>query len=178
MTRARTLAAAAVLALGAPAFAADPSPAAAELARIIMPKQTWSDGVQQIASGLQGQMQSHPGATLHYPPDFGAKLRAEVENALPYEALLSIHAQQLAAGFSEPELKDLVAFYKSPTGQKALKTMPAVSEKVAQETQQRVEKQLPGIMTRMSELVKAPADAKAKPAKPAEAAKPAPPAAK
>jgi hypothetical protein len=96
----------------------------------------------------------HPGAKLEFPADFAKQVRAELDAALPYEALLDLHAKELSAGYTEQELKDLIAFYKSPTGQKSLQTMPAVSEKVAIQTQQRVESKMPAIMEKLSAKVK------------------------
>lgn len=170
MSLTRRLAVAAVIsALAAPALAAAPTPAAkpapkpapvemkpsaGELARVLMPKKTWDQGLAALAKDVQGRMQMHPGAKLEYPADFGKQVRAELDAALPYEALLELHAKELSAGYSEAELKDLLAFYKSPTGQKSLQVMPAVSEKVAVQTQQRVESKMPAIMEKLAGKVK------------------------
>jgi hypothetical protein len=171
MSLTRRLALAAVIsAFAVPAFAAAPTPAAKpapkpapvemkpsapELARVLMPKKTWDTGLAVLAKSVQGQMQTHPGAKLDYPADFGKKVRAELDAALPYDALLELHAKELSAGYTEPELKDLLAFYKTPTGQKSLQVMPAVSEKVAVQTQQRVESKMPAIMEKLAATVKA-----------------------
>lgn len=170
----RRLAVAAVLVtLASPALAAPPAPAAkpkaaatevkpsaGELARVLMPKKTWDEGLGALAKSVQGRMQSHPGAKLEYPADFGKQVRAELDAALPYEALLQLHAKELSAAYSEQELKDLLAFYRTPTGQKSLQAMPAVSEKVAIQTQQRVEGKMPAIMEKLASKVKKPKPAK------------------
>lgn len=168
--------AAALLTLSAPALAADPAPAAKpaeskpaavalkpganELARVLMPKKTWDEGLAALAKNVQAQMTTHPGAKLDYPADFGKQVRAELDAALPYEALLDLHAKELSASYTEPELKDLLAFYNTPTGQKSLQAMPVISEKVAIQTQQRVESKMPAIMQKLSSKVKGPAGAK------------------
>lgn len=131
-------------------------PSATELARVLMPKKTWDDGLAALAKSVQGQMTMHPGAKLDYPADFGKKVRAELDAALPYDALLDLHAKELSAGYTEQELKDLLAFYKTPTGQKSLQVMPAVSEKVSIQTQQRVESKMPAIMEKLAGSVKGP----------------------
>ena len=146
-------------AVAQPAAEAKARPAAEELARVVMPKSTWETGMNGLAMSVQARMDSHPGSKLQYPPDFAKKVRAEVDAALPYDALVGIHAKQLGASFNDEELKDLVAFYRSPIGQKALQVMPDVTEKVALETQQRIEAKMPQIMDRLVLLVKAPADA-------------------
>jgi uncharacterized protein len=170
MSLTRRLALAAIISsLAAPALAAAPAPAAkpapqpaavemkpsaAELARVLMPKKTWDEGLSALAKDVQGKMQMHPGAKLEYPADFGKQVRAELDAALPYDALLELHAKELSAGYTEQELKDLLAFYKTPTGQKSLQVMPAVSEKVAIQTQQRVESKMPAIMEKLAGKVK------------------------
>ena len=142
------------------AIAVEPKGTAAEIARLLVPKETWSVGIAQLAQNVQGRFQSHPGAQLQYPSDFPAKVRGELEAALPYGDLVGMHAQALSATYTEPELKDLLAFYRSPLGQKWLKVTPGISEKVAGDTQQRMEKQIPAVMERLGKLAKAGAPAK------------------
>jgi uncharacterized protein len=138
-------------------------PSAGELARVLMPKKTWEAGLGALSKNVQAQMQMHPGAKLEYPKDFDKQVRSELEAALPYDALLDLHAKELSAGYTEPELKDLLAFYKTPTGQKSLEVMPTVSQKIAMQTQQRVQSKMPEIMERLAGKVKAPAGAKTSP---------------
>jgi len=166
------------LTLAAPARAADPktapeqkpaaatsavNPTAEELARLLMPKSTWDAGMKALASSVEARLQSHPGHNLQVPADFPAKVRSELDGALPYDALLGMHAKQLGAAYSDAELKDLLAFYRTPTGKKSLEVMPAVTEKIAAETQQRVESKMPQIMERLSSMVKAPAGSQGMP---------------
>ena len=188
MLRARSLTVAALLAVltALPARAADPKPAgsmpaghpptgqasaaaekplppasktATDLARILATKESWSQGVEGLSKMLQSQFSGHPGSSLSLPPGFDKKVRAEVEAVLPYEALVDIHARQLGAAYTEPELNELLAHYRSPVGQKWLKSMPGVSEKIAMETQKQVDPKLGEVMKRLAKDVKAPADA-------------------
>ncbi|ACG71316.1 conserved hypothetical protein [Anaeromyxobacter sp. K] len=162
----------------APAPAAKPSPAAMDLARTLATQETWKRGMDGLTQSLVGQFRGHPGSELSMPKDFQAKARTEVEALLPYEDLVNIHARQLSAAYTEQELKDLVAFYKSPLGQKALKAMPEVQEKVAMETQQRIEPKLPQVMQKLAKDVKPPAGGAKVPASPHGGAAPAKPAPK
>jgi len=164
----------------APAAAA-PAPikaGAADLARLLVPKESWSRSMGMLAQDTQQRMQGHPGTQLTFPADFPAKVRTEVEGALPYEELITIHAQELSGAFTEPELADQLAFYRTPTGQKFLKVMPEVSSKVEQATRQRMQQRMPEVMTRLSSGLKHPAPAPAAKAPAAPAGKaPATPAA-
>src|SRR6266568_7318708 len=137
------------------AVAAEPKGTAADIARILVSKEVWANGITQLAQNVQGRFQSHPGSQLQYPADFPARVHGEVEAMLPYGDLIGLHAQALSASYTEPELKDLLAFFRSPIGQKWLKVSPAISEKVARETQERVEKQMPAAMERLGKLAKA-----------------------
>lgn len=164
----------------APAAAEKPLPPASkagtELARVLATKESWNQGVDGLSKMVQSQFSGHPGSSLSLPPGFDKKVRAEVEAVLPYEALVDIHARQLSAAYTEPELNELLAHYRSPVGQKWLKTMPEVSQKIAMETQRQVDPKLGEVMKRLAKDVKPPAgsDAKAPAAKAAPAQKAAP----
>jgi hypothetical protein len=125
---------------------------AADVARLTVPRETWAQGVQTIAQDAQGRLQSHPGKKLQYPPEFEKKVRAEVEAVLPYDELIGMHAKELSARFTEAELEGLLAFYRTPAGQKYLKVMPAVSESVSKQTEQRFQQKMPEVMQRLAKL--------------------------
>jgi hypothetical protein len=100
-----------------------------------------------------------------------------VEGAVPYDTLLGIQAKELSGSFSEAEIKDLLAFYRTPTGQKAIEALPAMQQRVATETQKHMATRGPEMMDRLTKLAKMPEGAKAPkhpagsapaPAKPAE----------
>lgn len=193
MLRATSLSAAALAAalLALPARAADPKPAAApaaaaapapkvasDLARVLATKEAWSQGVEGLSRMVQGQFAGHPGSSLTLPPGFDKKVRSEVEAILPYDKLVDIHAKQLAATYSEPEMNELLAHYRSPLGQKWLKEMPAVSQKIAAETQKQVDPKLGELMNKLAKDVKPPAEKAGAKAPAKKAAAPAKPAAK
>ena len=177
MTRSLVAAAALSVLFQLPALAADPpaqAPApvsvkaqAAELARLMVPKEEWSRAMELMAKDVQGQMQSHPGSKLAFPADFGTKVRTEVTATLPYEELVGMHARELSVAYSDKELAELTAFYKSPAGQKYLKVAPQEAEKVAQQTQQRFAKKMPSVMQKLTAGLQRPdpKKAEAKPAK-------------
>lgn len=175
-----------------PAHAADPKPAAkpeaaaekapppasktaTELARLLATKESWTQGVDGLTKMVMSQFSGHPGSSLQLPAGFEKKVHGEVEAILPYETLVDMHARQLGAAYSEPELNDLLTHYRSPVGQKWLKTMPAVAQKVALDTQKLVDPKLGELMNRLAKEVKpaagAKSDAKASPHKAATPAK-------
>lgn len=159
----RTLAALlAACLLPAAAWAGEPSGPSGELAALLVPKTTWTAFVDALARELQASLESpHPGAKVEYPADFSARVRKEVEGALPYETLLGFQAKELAASFTEQELRELLAFHRSPTGRKALESLPAMQQRVAAQTQQLMATKGPAIMERLTKLAKIPESAKA-----------------
>ena len=148
-----------LLSIAVPGSAAETKGSASEVARLLVPREAWAQGVQQLAQDAQSKLQSHPGSKLQYPPDFAGKVRSEVEAVLPYDELVGMHAKELGARYSEQELKELLAFYRTPTGQKFLKVMPAATESVSRQTQQRFEQKMPEVMKKLAQLAKADSNA-------------------
>jgi hypothetical protein len=133
-------------------LAAEPSGEAGEVARALVPREAWGQVIDSLARSVQAQMQSHPGSNLRYPPDFPAKVKAELEAALPYDAVIAMNAKELSATYTEQELKELLAFWRTPVGQKYLKVTPTVTGKVAAEAQHRVDQKMPEVMKRLGKL--------------------------
>jgi hypothetical protein len=139
----------------AEAKAAPARPAATELARTLIPRKTWAQGLDQLGRVVQTRLTMHPGSSaIEYPKDMPAKVKTELEAVLPYDDLVGMHARELSAAYTDGELADLIAFYRSPTGQKSLTKMSEVQGRVGVEMQQRVESKMPDIMQRLSKLGK------------------------
>jgi hypothetical protein len=153
----RLFAAAAILLVHATASAAET--AASEVAHLLVPREAWSQGLDGLGQQVQTNLTAHPGAKLEYPADFPKTVRTELEKAFPYEEMVGVHAKELGAAFSEPELKDLAAFFRSPSGAKFLRASGSVQDKVGAATQQKIQGKMPDLMSRLSKLAKAPAGA-------------------
>lgn len=129
----RSILIAAFLAAGVPAPSATaqtaPSPdamtAATELFTLLSP-----DMLDQITVGLsqsfwpliQGQLAGRVDATAQ------AQLKVEFER-IQRDSLVDVMKEAptiYARHFTAPELRELIAFYKTPLGQKTLKTMPQI----------------------------------------------------
>ncbi len=149
----RPLAVAAALLTSTPALAADVG-AAAELAQVMIPRSLWSQNLDGIGMQAQAQLSSHPGSNLQYPADFQKTVKAELDKAFPYDEMIGSHAKELAAAYTDAELKELLAFYRSPTGAKWLKTSGDVQGKADLATQQRLQERMPDIMMRLAKLGK------------------------
>ena len=65
-----------------------------------------------------------------------------------WAALKDDFIQIYVEAFTEKELRDLIAFYKTPTGQKAITVVPSLMQKGAQIGQSRVQEHLPELQHR------------------------------
>ena len=73
-------------------------------------------------------------------------LHAFFKQYVGWAALKDDFIQIYAEAFSEKELHDLIAFYKTPTGQKAITVVPSLMQKGAQVGQSRVQQHLPELL--------------------------------
>lgn len=58
--------------------------------------------------------------------------------------------------FSQAEIEDMIAFYKTPTGAKAIAAMPALMKRGSQRGLARVEEHMPELRKTIEERVKSP----------------------
>ena len=139
-----TLAAVTVGAGFTPAEAAAPSESTAmQLSRVVLSKDGYQDLIKQSTAGIIAGIKSQ-GQEL--PKDFAKKMEAVVAEALPYEELLAFNSQVYGSRFSEKELQDLITFYKTPTGSKLVRLLPAISGEVGQKLGNLLPQRLPGLM--------------------------------
>ena len=100
------------------ALADAPKNTARELTQLVMPKDGYQKMMQQMSEGMVEGM-SRSGAQM--PADFPKKMMAVVQEALPYEEQIDFMTKLYASRFTDGELKDMVAFYKTPTGGKLVR---------------------------------------------------------
>ncbi len=137
-----------------------PAAPAQELARLLVPKETWALGLQQLGMVVQQNLEGHPGSKLQYPSDLPSRIRAEVEAALPYNDLLSMHAKELSSSYTEAELNELSGFFRTPVGKKWLEVQPKTTHAVTLAMQQHFDQKLPDVMKKLSQLAKPAVPAK------------------
>jgi hypothetical protein len=128
----------AVAAFAVPAHAQQPSPAALAAARDLMEVKGVKNLVEPVVVGVVEQtksviLQTNPGLGKDLD-EVGAQLRAEyaprtVEMA---NEIVLLYAQR----FSEQELKEALAFYKTPTGKKLLAEEPKILDETYGRIQQ------------------------------------------
>ena len=122
---------------GAPANAQQPSPGAIATAKEVI---TVKGAAAVYAPVVPGVIEQAKGVFLQSNPNLSkdlnevaAKLRAEY--AARSEEIVNDVAKLYASRFTEQELKDTLAFYKSPLGRKLLVEEPAVLDQSMRNTQ-------------------------------------------
>ena len=76
---------------------------------------------------------------------YQAKANAALDKAVGWDKLKPDMVKLYTSNFNEQELKDLIAFYESPLGQKVLQKMPTLTAQSAQITQSKLEAAVPEV---------------------------------
>lgn len=116
-----------------------------EWVRLMVPKEAYDALVDQMHQQMAAAMQQRGPGGLSAEKQ-GA-LKIAMMECLPYEDLLTWSADVYAKHFSAKELKELSAFYKTPTGKKAARIMPLLNGEV-------MAKMSPVLMERMPVALK------------------------
>lgn len=142
-----SLAAAAHAQTAAPAPAIDPVKMA--LARQVVE----ATGGQKTAEAQMRGVYANIGALVSRisPPgqsQLGQQMMADIQEEMIklVPQMLEISTRAQAQNFTEQELRDLLVFYKSPTGQSVLRKMPVVVQQTMNEEAPMIQAMMPGIM--------------------------------
>lgn len=90
-----------------------------------------------IDQSLDIQIQAEPGLA-----PFRDTMKAFFDKYMSYESLRAPLMQVYTDAFTEAELKEITAFYRTPVGQKTLEKMPAMYQKGAEIGMQRVQENM------------------------------------
>ncbi len=107
---------------------------------------------QSTEAMLSAQIEANPSLA-----PFGPKFRQFFAKYLSWESLQNDLIGIYAKAFTEAEVKQLVAFYETPIGKKALQQMPKLMQQGAQIGMERVQKHMPELMNMMQETQQQPA---------------------
>jgi len=164
------VAAALLFALAAPAArAAEADPLAVEIARMVMPPASYDE----ILSTVDAQLEASLGASFQklapdaepeeLAPVFADDLRKLMRTVMPsYDEMLAFQAQTLAKHYTAEELKKLREFYRSPLGQKTIRTMPEVTKDAMTWVQGMLVEKMPAAMEEFKAAVEPKVEAFAK----------------
>jgi uncharacterized protein len=141
----------ALAALASPLHAQQPSAGAMAAARELMELKGVQDLVNPIVVGVieqtkGGILQTNPGLSKDLD-EVSAQLRSEFQQRTGdvTNEIVRLYAQR----FTEQELKDAIAFYKSPAGKKILAEEPKILDETYARTQQWANRLQSDVMARM-----------------------------
>ncbi|XLY89868.1 DUF2059 domain-containing protein [Ectopseudomonas mendocina] len=83
---------------------------------------------------------------------YQAKANAALDKAVGWDKLKPDMVKLYTSNFNEQELKDLIAFYESPLGQKVLQKMPTLTAQSAQITQSKLESAVPEVNKLLADM--------------------------
>jgi hypothetical protein len=101
--------------------------ATVDLVHLVLPSEAYTTMIDQ-ASGQMLMAISQKG--VQAPADAAQRLKKVVMECAPYEEMVGWTADVYASRFSQSEIKDLTAFYKTPTGKKAARLIPELMGEV------------------------------------------------
>ena len=113
---------------------------------------------QSIDQMLQVQVQQNPAIA-----PFQTEMKAFFGKYMSWAVLKDDMTKIYMAEFTEPEMKELIAFYQTPVGKKTVQRMPALMAKGAEMGQRRVQEHLPELQAAIAAKAGPASDAKKKP---------------
>jgi hypothetical protein len=124
--------------------------AAVALSRFVLSEEAWA----KMNAGTTAQLQQYIEATLRQsgaevPAGFSARFSAEFAKMISYQETIDLQAGLLVKHYTAAEIQGLLAFYKTPLGQKVIRTMPEVSQDVNGQILALVQQRLPALLERM-----------------------------
>ncbi len=116
--------------------------------------------LDQIMTSIKGMMEQQFDA-LDLPPE-GQEEAQALQNEMmtwfaeffEWEQMRDMYVEIYTEVFSEAELKELIAFYESPLGQKMIKRMPELMQKSMQKTQAILQRKMPELQQRLEKARK------------------------
>jgi uncharacterized protein len=117
--------------------------AAVELLDLMDQKRTLDAGMNTM---LDVQVQSNPSLAELRPV-----MRTFLQKYMSWDAIKDEFARIYVEAFSEPELRELIAFYKTPIGRKSVKLLPKLMEQGAQIGAKSVQAHMPELQQQIQE---------------------------
>ena len=134
---------------------ADPAPSAEQravalqLVELVQPESSYRAGLQQMMDQMTPSLEAQARATgKPLPPDYKQRMNAALLDVMPYPEMKQWSADIYAQRFTVPELKELVAFYRTPVGRKVAAKLPEIMGEVGKKITAVVPERLPGALRR------------------------------
>jgi len=145
------------------------APLAVELSRLVLPQESWDkmmrDSSEQLRQYVEASVR-RSGGTI--PPEFTARFSEAFKQVYSYQEIMDIQAGLLVKHYTEGELREMLAFYRTPLGKKAIRIMPEVMADVNGQIMALLQQRMPAVMERLKPLFESAKAAAAPAAAPAE----------
>jgi len=135
--------------------AARPSPTAEqralarELVQLVQPESSYRAGLEQMTEQMLPSIQAQAQASgKALPADFKKRFTAALLEVVPYQELMGWSANLYAERFTASELRELIAFYRTPLGQKISLILPELMGEVGKKTAALMPERLPAALRR------------------------------
>lgn len=126
-----------------------PPPKALELARLVLPESKYDEMLHNVAEVTEKSLEASAHDTDQVPPHFSERFEVEIRQMLQYSDLIQEHARLIARFYTAKEIDDLIAFYKTPVGQKSVDVMPRIMAAWTTHVQKRMEAGMPAALARI-----------------------------
>jgi uncharacterized protein len=126
--------------------AAQPGRTAAEqLVRQVIPREQYAAMIDQMSTQAMNGMKQQG---MRVSTDEAQRFHAAMAEALPYDELVQISARIYADHFTEGEIGDVLAFYKTPTGTKFTREIPGIMGDSMRETTRIIQTRIPALLAK------------------------------
>jgi hypothetical protein len=124
------------------------------VARALYPRERWKREVKAASDRMTDRIAERGDGHFELSPEFRDRLRQEYEAMVPYEELVAYQAGILSSTYSHEELRKLLAFCESPTGQKSIRFLNELVRDADNQLQIGLLQRLPGALQRLRPLVR------------------------
>lgn len=140
------------LVLAATPAAAQPEPTAGELAaanELLEVSRSRENFIRGMEIGMQ------MGGMGELTPELRAAVREVLDEHFPYEDLAPGMARMYADLYTEEEIRGMIAFYRTPLGQRMIETLPELTAQSQRIAQERLQSAMPVLIQRITEVLEA-----------------------
>jgi len=150
----RTFAAALALLLCLSARADDTRAAYTDAARSMVPRERYDAMVEGMYRPLVASAEASNNAKM--PPESVQELRKAAQSAFSYDELIKWTADAYQKRFTPEEMKQLVAFYRSPLGLKLEREQPRMQQEILRKVADVVPQRMQAALQKQERLKKTP----------------------
>jgi len=129
--------------------AAEQRALALQLVQLVQPESSYRAGLQQMMDQMLPPLEAQARANgKPLPPDVRKRMMAALLEVVPYPEMMQWSAQLYAERFSAKELKELLAFYKTPLGRKLASKLPELMGEAGKKVSSVIPERLPAALQR------------------------------